>query len=227
MSLKVLPVKGKNADHWPKLDKRLPQPPFLGIVQGGVRSGKSVLMTNLVLNPSFYRDDIFDHVVVVSPTCHNDDSLKPLAECCTVFAEYDDEIVESLVKIANKQREKGEKIDHVLLILDDCVGMIQRGSAIANLCTRYRHYKISIIITSQLFRAVPNVCRTNMSFYIIFKTENAKELAKMEEELGTTIPNFMKLYSAATKEKYHFMYINFRHMSVYENFEKLLWQKNE
>ena len=46
--------------------------PFLLTVCAPVRSGKSVLLTNLILNPNFGYKEIFDRIFVISPTILND-----------------------------------------------------------------------------------------------------------------------------------------------------------
>jgi hypothetical protein len=114
----------------------------------------------------------------------------------------------------------------VLLILDDCVGDFSRGSAVSKLCMRYRQRNFSIIISSQTFQAIPNTCRSNASWYILFKTENQKELDKLEEEFNS-FPNFRGLFHEATKEKYSFLFLDIRRMEARKRFNKaVLWRKN-
>ena len=118
-----------------------------------------------------------------------------------------DLILESIVEI-QRAKEKEDR-GHTLLVLDDCLGLIKTigNSYFASLCSRYRHYKLSIVVTTQNFRSVPVTCRYNATAYIIFKTNNRKELKKMEEELDGNFP-FLEVYSKATDARYDFLYLN-------------------
>ena len=98
----------------------------------------------------------------------------------------------------------------MLVILDDMLGYIKPRSYLAFLCTRYRHFKISLIISSQSFRSIPNVVRTNASFYIIFSTTNNKEMEKLNEEFDGLFPNFKTLLKQATDKPYQFLYLDLK-----------------
>jgi len=230
MSLKILPVKSLEDDTNHKLDKRLPKPPFLGILNGSVRSGKSTLLMNLIYNDQFYKD-IFDKVILISPTCENDKTLHYMNEDDDIIKICDgldaiDDILKSIVKIQKDELKKGDGMN-TLLILDDMLGYIKQHSYLSNLCTRYRHFKISLIITTQSFRAIPNVVRTNASFYIIFTTQNDKELQKLDDEFGGLIPNFKSLFKMATDDMYNFLYIDLKKVIAYHNFDDILYEKHK
>ena len=91
--------------------------------------------------------------------------------------------------------------------------------------SKYRHWKLSLIVTSQSFRALPIICRSNATGYIIFRTHNKKEFAKMEEEFEGNFPDFIDLYKDATNEKYSFLYLDQEKIRAFENFDSLLYEK--
>jgi hypothetical protein len=130
-----------------------------------------------------------------------------------------------LQKVVELQKENAD--NHTLIIIDDCLGYIKRGSYLTYLCTRYRHWKISLIITSQDFRSVSNIIRANASGYILYKTPNKKELQKLEDEFESIVPEFRALYDYATNELYNFLFINLRNLDVYHNFTKKLYDKSK
>ena len=123
------------------------------------------------------------------------------------------------VIIEEKEKKEDEIKKFYLIILDDCLGFIKPKSYVSYLCSRYRHYKISLIFTSQNFRSINNIIRTNATFYLLFKTTNRKEYDKYEEEFGGLFPHFEEMYEDATKEPYNFLYLDLRHAKAYHNFE--------
>jgi hypothetical protein len=225
--LTILKIRD-NIPHDPRFDnlpEELLKPPFLLVVNGSVRSGKSVLIQNLLFNDSMYRDR-FDNIVYISPTVHNDASLQHMREMDDILMCDDPEQLDTVLqKVVELQKENAD--NHTLIIIDDCLGYIKRGSYLTYLCTRYRHWKISLIITSQDFRSVSNIIRANASGYILYKTPNKKELQKLEDEFESIVPEFRALYDYATNELYNFLFINLRNLDVYHNFTKKLYDKSK
>lgn len=226
--LDILPVKSLpeyDQERFEKLNPILLKPPFLGVLNGSVRSGKSVLLMNLIYNKNFYRG-LFDKIIFYSPTVMNDKTLKHLAEDDDVIKVYDnlhnvDAVFEQIVNDKMEDEETSE--EQWLHIFDDMLGFINQKGFIASFTTKYRHSRNSMIFSTQLFRAIPNVIRTNATFYIIWKTNNKKEMAKLIEEFSGVIPKFKELYDEATQEAYNFLYLDLRHLKAYHNFTELLW----
>jgi len=237
--LKVLPVKklpdqSKGKRKKP-LDSRLPGAksdggfkPFLLVITAPVRSGKTNLLVNLLYNDNFY-SDTFNEVMYLSPTIENDETGVAVMKDDKIIKITEnlnniDMILEAIVEM-QKAQEEDEK-EHTLIILDDCLGLIKNSghSYFATLCSKYRHWRLSIIVTTQNFRAIPVTARYNATCYIIFKTNNRKELEKMEEELDGNIP-FLELYAEATEERYNFLYLDMEKIKAYKNFDQLLYEK--
>ena len=242
-NLTVLPVrklpeptgatKGKQKRR--KLDPRLPGSmgdgkfkPFLLVISAPVRSGKTNLLMALLYQDTLLRD-IFDEIMYISPTIENDATGWPAMkdeEVVKITENLDqiDLILESIVEIqrAKDDKERG----HTLIVLDDCLGLIKTSghSYFSTLCSKYRHWKISIIVTTQNFRAIPVTARYNASNYIIFKTNNRKELDKMEEELDGNFP-FLEVYDAATENRYNFLHLDMEEIKAYKNFDELVYEK--
>jgi len=66
----------------------------------------------------------------------------------------------------------------------------------------------------------------NSSQYILFRTNNKKELAKLEEEFSGNFPSFMELYNRGTQEKYSFLYLDNEKIEAHRNFTELLYKKD-
>jgi hypothetical protein len=237
--LKVLPVKKLpekgSLQTKRKLDPRLPGAtedglyrPALVVIQAPVRSGKSNLVTSMLYQDNLMRG-VFDEIYYISPTVMNDDTTWAIRKDNDVIkiAEHLEEIdliLQSLVEIQKSKSD--EERDHTLIVLDDMLGLIKTAgqSYFSTLCSKYRHWKISMWVCVQNFRSLPPTCRFNASHYIIFKTNNRKELGKMEEEFEGNFP-FLELYEYATDERFQFLYLDLQEVNAYKNFDELIYQK--
>jgi len=227
MSLKILKVRDLIEDdrRFDMLNNKLLKPPFLLIINGSVRSGKSNLLMNFIYNDNFYHNK-FDNVVFISPTVHIDKTLQHMQDDDDIITSNDMENLDDTIsKIIEEQVKNPD--EHSLIILDDCLGFIKRNSVLTHLATRYRHYKMSLIISCQDFRSIPNIIRPNASGYVVFKTPNQKEIDKIEYEFGSLFPTFAEFYQTATDKVYNFLFINLRTLQLYHNFENLLYSKEK
>jgi len=94
------------------------------------------------------------------------------------------------------------------IIFDDLIGMgafnKKAKSLISNLVIKHRHLKTNLIFTTQSFKAIPPVIRTNIDIYCIFKSSSYNEIInKIHEDISGYIKldNFINLYEHATVEK--------------------------
>ena len=235
--LKILPVKRvketQSKEH--KLNPILPGSsesgfkPFLMVIQASVRSGKTNLIVNLLYNKAFNYKKLFEEIIFISPTIENDETGTIIMKDDDIIKITDrldqlDLILESIVEI-QKDKLKDERT-HTLIIMDDCLGLIRTlgGSYFATLCSKFRHWKVSLWVTTQNFRSLPPTCRYNSSSYIIFRTNNSKELSKMEEEFQSNFP-FHELYERATRERFSFLYLNMEALTAYRSFEEKIFDK--
>lgn len=98
----------------------------------------------------------------------------------------------------------------VFLILDDMIGnndCFKKGNcAISNLTIKHRHLGINIIYTTQNPKSIPNIIRSNIDLFCLYKFSNVNIiLDKCYEEVSSIIDDdkFLKLYLHATKEPYN------------------------
>ncbi len=226
---KILKVKSKDEAQirFKHIKSPLLKPPFIGVINGSVRSGKSNILINMIYNDEFYKDS-FDKIIFISPTVNNDITLKHLSEDEDVLKidsdlENLDDILRTIVETKEKDEEELNK--YYLIVMDDCLGFIKQRSYVSFLCTRYRHYKLSLIFTTQNFRSIPNIIRQNATFYLIFRTTNKKEEAKYCDEFSSIFDKWEELYEIETKEPYSFLYLDLRNCCAYKNFEKEISSK--
>ena len=223
------PIKTNN----PPLHPNLPQCDGHGggalvLLVSPVRTGKSTLISNMLLNDQFYdAQDRFDNTTIISNTIANDITSRFLRKAFDTHDHYDDSIVDGIVK-TQKAYDKEEQPE-IAVVLDDCLGSIRREAKINHLCSRFRHFNIKLlIISSQNFRACSPIIRQNATNVIVGSPfPNQKELGKMAEEYGDVFggaENWLKIYNQATPNRYDFLHMSFQDNPprAYHNFETLI-----
>ena len=232
---KILPVvepdNVKAKSHHPNLPNvgcGVPGGGSLLLMISPVKTGKSTIISNLLLSDLCYGQDFFDDVQIISNTIKNDVTSRFLNQAFNVYDYYDDAIIDGLIT-RQKSFEKKDQPE-MALILDDCLGSIKRESKINHLCSRYRHFNIKLlIISSQKFKgSVSPIIRANATDVIIGSPfPNQKELFAIADEFGDLFAgpeNFLKHYRIATPNKYDFCYLDLQSNPplMYSNFDKVV-----
>lgn len=134
--------------------------------------------------------------------------------------------MEKLKETTKLGKKAKYKADRVLVIMDDQAGLFGGGirNPVANYVLKHRHFSSSVIVVTQVYKAIPSIIRTNMSCMILFECPNDKELEKIYEEWTERMKDkdWMDVYNYATKDEYAFMYINRkfkRGQRVFKNFQ--------
>ena len=232
---KVIPVKNPDPikTNNPPLHPNLPAIDGFGggalcLLISPVRTGKSTLISNMLLNDQFYDgQNRFDNTTIISNTISNDITSRFLRKAFDTYDHYDDSIIEGIVN-TQKSYDKEEQPE-ICVVLDDCLGSIRREAKINHLCSRYRHFNIKLlIVSSQNFRACSPIIRQNATNVIIGSPfPNQKELGKMAEEFGDNFggaDNFLKIYAQATPSRYDFLHLDFQSNppKAMRNFEEVI-----
>lgn len=120
------------------------------------------------------------------------------------------------------------------IIFDDLVGTSaytkKSKSVLNNLVIRHRHLKCNLIFTTQSFKAIPAIIRTNIDIYCIFKSSSYNEiLKKVFEDVNGFIKydEFIEAYEYATANKHDCLTIINNSMSasgsrIFKNWDKEL-----
>jgi hypothetical protein len=234
--LEVLKVQDPPNEKVKPLNPILPQPPSLLLMISPIRTGKSTIINNLLLNSNFYGQSYFDKVLCISPTIYNDKTSRFLKKAFDCYDEYSDELIKDLIKTQTSFDDPNDRPD-VAVILDDIIGMIRREAYLNHLASRFRHYNIKLLLmSSQNYRSVSPIIRSNCTHMIIGSPfPNNKELGKIAEEMGDQFggeDNFLRIYHTATPEKYDFLYLRLdvNPPEAWHKFDKLIaygGQKNE
>jgi len=210
--LKIYKVKDlEDKGKYPPLNPILPQPPFLLVGYGSVRSGKTNSLINMMRRKDMYGTEYWDDVLVISNTAKNDPKMyKFMGDAFRVEDHYENRMITDL--IAQQKSYDREDMPTQLLILDDIISKDFKkssGNAINSLATRFRHYEMSIMIFVQSARAVSNMIRSNATNILIYRQQSNLEWDKLKEEYSDLASkNFELYYKIAMMEDYNFLYID-------------------
>ena len=211
---KVLKVNDtEHEDKYPKLHPFLPRPQFLCLLIGSVRSGKTNYLVNALRNEKdFYGPNYWDYYKIISNTLCNDTKGKYFTDA---FTDCEDHYTDQMIKDLINQQKKHDREDMptMLILLDDILSRdFKKTNDITYLCSKFRHFEMSIFLSVQSFRAIGNICRNNATNVLVFKQQNNKELIKITEEYGELCGSedlFMKYYNYAHDDQpYSFLYID-------------------
>lgn len=218
-------------------NKFMPDVPMGLYILGLVKSGKTTLLNALL---DVYKD-VFDSIVIISPTIDLDPEMKLIIEKYDIKHTYNSlRIVEKIMKEAketNKNKRPKDKIK-TLIVMDDVINEMikfckKEDNFLNKLATNRRHYGISFILLSQYYKRCPPILRTNFSGFCIFRIENQAERKKVVEELSGFLGKklFEEVFDRATNEPFSFLSINFdaptKDLIYTKNFNEIILKKSE
>ena len=213
-----------------KIHPNLPQPHAQILMVMPCKCGKSTIASNLIINNDFFGLDYFGiPPLVISNSINTDSTSRFLKKCADCHDNYKDSYIDDFVA---KQKSYGDvqKQPPACVFVDDCLG--DKTTALDNLCSRYRHSNIHLlIISTQALRKISPVCRANATNWLCGRLQNIKEYNKLSEEMSGMFggeDNFRNLYEQATKKKYDFLHLNLQEnpAEAWINFETKIWPKD-
>lgn len=204
---------------------------LVGIV-ASIRSGKTVLINNLMMRPEFFKD-CFDKSFFISPTIFSDKSMRYIRDLykSTCYDQYSDDIIYKICAYQEGLSDGTAIPDSYSIVCDDAIDL-PRNSALIYLASRFRHFsqKASLVLFStQKFRALSPIVRTNATDWLISGIKNRKEREAVIEEFGDAFSmsedDFAAMWNYATKEPFSFLYVKMDKTppEAYRNFEEQLY----
>jgi hypothetical protein len=176
---------------------------------GKRNSGKSRLLRYILCMEKHN----FQNIFLFCPTEEVNGFYKDVVPSSNIFKEYTEEWGNKLFKKMTEvnSNKPCDECTHVLVILDDCCSdtNFRTSQSFKKMCTRGRHLKISVIITSQYLYQLPPVARSNCD-YVACSQMNSQAIKILCDEFchgSVTKKQFVKFYYQATGN-YGFLLIN-------------------
>ena len=250
-SLDIRPIDIKEYTCKQSRHSHVPKIPLRMILLAPSGSGKTVLISNLILN--IYRG-CFERIYVFSPSIdidstwesvkkYQNDNMKVIENDKEklYFNSYDPDDLETIIstqhKVTKHVKKQGKtKLFNILIVVDDFADdplFTRHSKMLHSLFTRGRHNSISTIVSTQKYNALATIIRVNATALIVYKLRNYKELQSFLEENGALIEKqeLLEIYKMATKEQFSFLYINLAARDIsemfYQNFNRVIEIEDE
>jgi len=221
---KIFPVKDPPKEKPRKVvHPNLPELPCIMVLVMPTKSGKSTILSNLLLRDEFYKGAM-DNVTIMSNTIDQDVTSRFLKKACDCYTGYDDGILGGIIE-QQKQFDDDER-PFVGLVFDDILGSVKRSSYLNHLVTRSRHYGVGLLAVSvQSFKSLGPTIRNNTNAFICGNLQNMSELDKISQEMSGMFggdDKFRKIYHKATEVRYDFLYLDLQSnpACAFKNFEE-------
>ena len=225
----IKPIKTKQYEcKQSKYGDSVPQLPFRSCILGPSGSGKTILLQNMILDiykgcfekiyvfsPSIFIDDAWLQVKkYIEKECNQSDDDKEPPYYDHYDAEALSKIMEMQKKITKYQKDNDQKkLFNILVILDDLADSktaMKNNQLLNSLYVRGRHVNCSVIVSTQVYKALDTVIRKNFTHIFVYRLRNYSDLEGLVDELSalTDKKTIIEIYKMATTEPYSFLYIN-------------------
>ena len=166
----------------------VPKLPMRSMLVGPSGSGKTVLLTNMILDiykGCFSRNYIWSPSIEVVNTWkpvkyYIRDHIKPSDRETCYFDSYDpaelEQVINTQTKIIDYQKEQQHKfLYQALIVIDDFANdthFTRKPQLAHQLHIRGRHYMISTITSTQVYKQISPIVRKNMTYLFIYRLRN-------------------------------------------------------
>ena len=218
VDLRILDVN-KPTSNFIEIHENLPLIPSITLFISPPASGKSLLLINFLYR--FYKD-VFEEVFWFSPTLNMDNTLdssvKKDETVIKISNAEDLQKIDSFITfIIESQKAKvnngEEKLQNILIVLDDCMAFVN-GRKLLELCTQYRHLRITIWISIQKVKLLNNTIRACATNVVSFAIPNKKQRDMFFEEFDS-FPDIEKYYEMCTSKMYNWIRLDLKNQKMY------------
>jgi len=220
----IFPVKDPPKEKPRKVvHPNLPELPCIMTLVAPTKSGKSTILSNLLLREDFYKGAM-DNVTIMSNTIDQDVTSRFLRKSCDCYTGYDDNVLAGIIE--QQKQFDDEDRPFIGMVFDDILGSVKRNSYLNHLVTRSRHYGVGLLaISVQSFKAVGPTIRNNTNAFICCNLQNMSELDKISQEFSGMFggdDKFRKIYRKATENRYDFLFLDLQEnpARAFRNFEQ-------
>lgn len=181
------------------------------------KSGKTTLIRQLIYN----NQQRFDYGLVFTSTGKFNGDYDFIPKMF-VHSTFNENILKHFLNIQIQCKRK----KRAFLIFDDFLGCFNpKSKFMSKLLSTYRHYNITIIISTQHIKSLPPIFRECTSYSIIFKTSNKNSIKSINENFITDMDEKeLQKYINQNCEKYHFILVD---MNNNENDKLSVWKINK
>ena len=209
-----------------KYNDVLPKLPMISMLVGPSCSGKTVLLTNVILD--IYRDCL-SIIYIWGPSINVDSTWKPVKDYIRYnikpndrdrcyFDKHEDSELEQVIKTQQKviyyrKEQKHKDLYQILVVIDDFAddtSFTRKPQLLHQLYIRGRHCIISAITSTQVCKHISPIVGKNMTHLLIYRLRNYGDLEAIVEDMSAIYnkKTLLHMYHEAISEPYSFLCIN-------------------
>ena len=141
-------------------------------------------------------------------------------------------MIKTQQKVIDYQKEQKHKdLYQILIVIDDFAddtNFTRKSQLLHQLYIRGRHYMISTITSTQVYKQISTIVRKSMTHLFIYRLRNYADLQAIVEEMSAVYDpkTLLQIYHEAVSEPYSFLFINLMQRNkskmFMDNFERYL-----
>jgi GTPase SAR1 family protein len=148
--------------------------PNISLIIAPPNCGKTYLVKYLLTD--LYINKKIKYGVVFCSTNFNTNNFDYIPEKY-IYSSYQDDIITNLIDIQINQIKENKKAEPCFIVFDDMIGMINfQSKTLTELFTKYRHYNITVLLTTQYIYKIPPLIRECSTFIFLFFVTSRRSL---------------------------------------------------
>jgi hypothetical protein len=128
-----------------------------------------------------------------------------------------------------RRRKKPKRMAAEHFFIFDDVSTMLKARSVSSLFKRHRHFKASVIVSSQYLHDVDRQCLLQLDYFLAFRGMSEDKMEVVHQLLDLSIPyqTLWDIYKYCTQEPYSFMYLSVRDEEIRSGFDKLIEYKTD
>ena len=193
----------------------MPGKSFRMLICGPSGSGKTNALVHMLLKPLIYYDKVYLYAKNI-----DQEKYQLLANGLNKIAKKNKFSVDKIYEYSNSSIKDVGELENKLqkvVIFDDYI-CDKNQDQIIKYFIQGRHKNCSVIYISQSYYKTDKNKRLNCDHFILYEMSSDREESKLSKEIGVPIDKYKK----ATKNQYHFLYIDKPKKSYKGNYNETL-----
>lgn len=195
------------------INANLPQPPFMILMVGPRKTGKSVTLYNMLSNKKGAYGSAFirSNIILYSPTSQFDKTLESLKLKWSYGPPVQAETIVNHIKQEQSVFKVTDSMADILLVLEDITNILNAWNTMKDLAFTGRHYGIHTIAVAHKMSSINRGVRTQTQQWMLFKPHEESEVEWVLYTFARkrTREIFEVAFTRAWDIRYNFVYIDF------------------
>ena len=205
----------KKKNNFKQLYNYMPSKSFRMLICGPSGSGKTNALVHMLLKPLIYYDKIYLYAKNI-----DQEKYQLLANELNKLSVKNKFSVDEIYEYSNSSIKDVDELENELqkiVIFDDYI-CDKNQDQIIKYFIQGRHKNCSVIYLSQSYYKTDKNIRLNCDHFILYEMNSVREESMLTREIGIPIDK----YKEATKNQYHFLYVDKPNKSYKRNFNEPL-----